>query len=304
MRVALQGPDGSGYAVIERDKEDLLLDLAKRRELHFAQLDKRRLPYQYAIDGKGWLLAAYPTGGGLLVELTSHRVLPLEDVPSNVVCVAGDPDSGFWLSDRQGNVYSASLDGCKHVADVGFVNPGRSQLRCGRRHLVWYGACLQGTDWGTDVADALVAFELRPGRQLTRQGERFFSKKDGIFRALDIDLLDDSLVVVFERSAQHPSSVKSGNPEDFLGDRDEEHPLLGVDLGAMRVRLTPDGSGVDLLCTEGNLFRIDRRTGCAQAVLSLGDPLTDLAVRVGGRPELVLILGKTRAIICTFEDLR
>ncbi len=305
LRLALQGPEGSGYAIRERDKEDSLVDLARRRELHFDPLDKHRLPYQYATDGAGWLLASYPTGGGLLVELSTHCVFPRGDVPSNVVCVAGDPGSGFWLSDRQGIIYRASLeDGCKQVTDVGLIAPGRSQLRCGRRHLVWYGACLQGTDWGTDVADALVAFELRPGRQLTRQGERFFSKKDGIFRALDIDLLDDSLVVVFERSAQYPSSVKSGSPEDFLGDREEEHPLLGVDLGAMRVRLTPDGSAFDLLCAEGNLFRIDRGTGRAQTVLSLGDPLTDLAVRVGGRPELVLILGKTRAIICTFEDLR
>ncbi|MFI5453968.1 MAG: DUF4062 domain-containing protein [Isosphaerales bacterium] len=302
LKLVLQGPDGAPHAVQERDNEDWLLDLTARTERRLESFDEfRLLPFLCAINGAGRLLAASTTGAAHLVDLASGKALTPIATPAGVAAVVGDLEFGFWLVDRAGTIYTTMEGNCTRAAALGLDGPGGAQLRCGLGVLVWRGTCYHAARWGTDFSDAVVVFRLRGGRA-DRLGERFFEKSDGTVRALDLSPDGRLVVAVLEHSSRSAASLRVGTPEDFVRCRDVERVLTGTDPDVLRARVQSDGLAVDLLCTSGTLFRVDITTGQVRAVLSLSEPLTELAVGPTRGPELLLAQAKARPLTCHFEE--
>jgi len=141
---------------------------------------------------------------------------------------------------------------------------------------------------------------VRP-RRADRLAERVFAKSDGKLQSLDLSPKNDLVVVVFENSARSAMSLRFGTTDDFIHGRDTERVLTGIDPGVIRARIVADGSAVDLLCVGGSLYRVNLATGRPVALLSLSEPLTDLAVGPTRCTELLLAQSGARPLKCIFR---
>ena len=161
---------------------------------------------------------------------------------------------------------------CWKTDCVELQNVGRSEVYAWPHSLIWKGMC---TVPSGDYVDVLALYEPQGSIGAVRRiGHRFFSKSDGMYRALAYDPSRDYLFLVWQNGDRFRHHIMHGTPKDFLGRQERESELSGVDLNIEVAHVTADGSGLYLLSKLGRLFRVSTGDFRTEAVLACSGPIT------------------------------
>ena len=118
-------------------------------------------------------------------------------------------------------------------------------------------------------------------------GSRFFGAPEGEPQAIAYDTSHDRLFVCLRR--QLSVWIRVGSPQEFAACLESEFPLAGSEQGLRAAALTPEGDGLFLLSSSGDVLYFETHGFERQAVLTGSLPLSDISSSpLPGGPVLVV----------------
>lgn len=97
------------YAVIKREKNVLLVKMGSENEIKLAEDTSRFM--KFCMDGSDNFLYACSDGTGFVLNCISEFRCQVSAIPLSIAAVAGDPNGGFWIADRLGDIHRVETDG-------------------------------------------------------------------------------------------------------------------------------------------------------------------------------------------------
>jgi hypothetical protein len=305
FQTVFQEPEGKqGYYCVQRSLDGLrFIDGISKTTLKVSDISSEY--YIFAMDGDQNFLGALSIGrGGFIVDPKLRSVDPIVGFPEDISGVAGDPDSGFWLTDRRGAIYHVSMKHkCTPVKNVGLSKVGRADIHAWPGFVVWMGTSIYNSGEGAEFTDVLVIFKAEKHQhgRLTYIGKRIFSPEDGLFTTLAFNFKTQQLIQVWQRSSLYKHVVKVGSLDDFIQKKEKIFDISSVDLNVNSSSISADGNSLYLLCDSGNLFWLDAQTFKVITLISGSEFITSLASPSNSNNLLAIILNGKKVTFCDFS---
>lgn len=288
------------YALQDRDTGTWLIDGVKMRETLISV--HRLRPHECATDGMNHFFGVQSIGQAIVLNLNTHRTIPIPGIPPRITSVAGNPEGGFWLAGADGTIHYVGLDmTCVLVNHVLLENASNARFECWQGLSVWLGVCLHDRGSGTEWPNVFEFYQVNQGIRgaLRRIGRRFFYAEEGRCLAFTYRPAEDKLWTLWANG--YVCSIKFGTPRDFIEKREQVAELKAVDRDVNDIRIAEDGSVLYLLSENGNLFRLNSHTFETEGVFSGSVPLTSLAMGSDSGEPLLCIEGGRRMLFCSFN---
>jgi len=284
------------YAVIKRESNLLLVELSSGNEIMLIKFSSRTI--RFCTDGLDNLLYVCSDGTGFIMNITSQSSCHISGIPSTMASVTGDPNGGFWIADRLGDIQHIETNGSIHLVWSSKSKNARVQeLLSTNALLVWRG-------WLDDQAvseearpDTLLFFETNHSNHLQMVGQRVFRKPEGFIESITYNGSLQTFVVILGNSANGKRGIRVGSAEDFI---EQNERFIAVSWLPNRIKSATckTGSNLYLLSEDGCIYCLDTRTFERKAGLSPSLPFQSMSTGWGQKDRILLADGKSDIYLC------
>jgi len=246
------------YAVIKRDEEILLLKSNSNVEIMLSE-NKPRV-FKFCIDGFDNLLLVCSDGTGVVLNCISESHFTVSGIPFSMASVVGNPNGGFWLADRLGDIYNIDITGSIQLSfTIKSKKAHVEQLLCTEKNLIWRGWVDDQIETGEAGPDALIFFEFFNENQLRMIGKRLYIKAEGYIETIEYDIFHQSVIAIFGGRNTENIGISSGTIEDYLI---HNETYGAIDWGGSCIKLAKctNANNLYLLSEAGNLCCFDFST--------------------------------------------
>jgi hypothetical protein len=289
----------SSFAIQKNEKSIFLLEAATGNEIHLVENASRIT--RFCADGQANLLYACSDGTGFVLNCIAGSRYPVNAAPSTLAAAVGDPNGGFWMADRLGNIHHMDIKGSNHFAYT--LDPDNSRVQ----ELLHTGDVLVWRGWFNDETipegrpDTLFFFGSDRIGQLKQVGRRIFSKSDGFIETIAYDFIKNSLLVIFNNSTRGITEIRTGSIDDFILKR-ESHKTIEWVQDQVKAAQFSSGSTIYMLSNNGTVYCADSNTWERKAVLSPSLPFQVMSLDCSNQAGVLLSDSKSDIFSCRLES--
>jgi len=292
--------EGQILAIQKREDGAWLVDLKRRRETLLTK--EQGLNRGRDVDGRHLLLNTV-ANVGVRMELETQSLQEYNNLPAGIDAVAGDPNGGFWLADRMGQILRFTEDGQgRVVAEIPLRCVSGPSLLCTQRFLIWAGTCVSHQESGEDMAYAFFFF-LRTPAGLRLLGKRIVKLCEGRVEAFDYSDALNLLLVAVCNSGHIAYGFRKGSIDQYLQGEELLFSRPQTLKEVKHLRFSGDGATVQLLGGDGVFMVMDPDNFRVAGVLKPAMPFTGMTRGPSDAPRSLIVAAQTTLFSYTLERI-